>query len=100
MGIAHGVGDLGLGARGALVVSSWSAAFLDASCDEADLILAVANWPVATGPTNNLDLLKKRALVPALSDLCNLAVAVKGYDVELSSHRVSTWLKLEKGKFG
>lgn len=98
MRIAHGVGDLGTGARGALVVGSWSAAFLDASCDEADLILAVANWPVATGPTNNLDLLQKRALVPALSDLCNLAVAVEGYDVELSSRRVSTLLKSNEGE--
>ena len=83
MRIAHGVGNFGTGGRGALVFGSGSSAFLDASVDQADLIFAVANWPVATGPANNLNLLKKRALVPALSDLCDLAVAVERYDVEL-----------------
>ena len=87
MRVAHGVGQFGTGVRSSstLVVGSRSTAFLDTFVDQVDLVLAVANWPVATGSADDLDLLKERALVPALSDLCDLAVAVERYDVELSN---------------
>ena len=41
-------------------------------CDELQLVLAVANGPVACACSDDFDLLEKRALVPVLSDLGDL----------------------------
>lgn len=78
-----------------LLRRSWSSATsgslsssVDAVDDQLDLILSVANWPVAAGLADNIDELEEGALVPAESDLRDLAI-VEGDYVDLRSQMVS-----------
>ena len=52
--------------------------------DQFDLVLSIANWPVTPGLADNIDELEKGALIPAESDLGDLAV-VEGDDVDLEA---------------
>lgn len=56
---------------------------LDAAGDQLDLVLSIANRPVASGLANDINQLEERALIPALSDLRDLAVGVEADDVNL-----------------
>lgn len=54
---------------------------IERASDEPDLFLAVTNRPVATTLAYYVELFEKRALVPALSDCSNLALAVEANHV-------------------
>lgn len=63
-----------------------SAGRLDATSEEGNLLLAVANGPVATGLSNGLDLLEQRTLIPLESNLEDFAGFVERHKVCLDRH--------------
>ena len=61
---------------------------VDAIENQFDLVLSIANWPVASGLSDDIDELEKGALVPAKSDLGDLSV-IEGDDMDLGARTVS-----------
>lgn len=72
---------------------------VDAVDNQLDLVLSIANWPVAPGLSDDIDELEKGSLVPAESDLGDLSV-IKGNDVDLGARTVSLRTKSCDGYLG
>lgn len=72
---------------------------VDAVDDQLDLVLSIANWPVASGLSDDIDELEKGALVPAESDLGDLSV-IEGDDVDLGARTISLRTKNCDGYLG
>lgn len=51
--------------------------------DHLDLLLAAIHWPVLSSCTDDFDLLQEVALVPTETNLCDLVILVKMYEVGL-----------------
>lgn len=93
MGIAKGIGATAGAAIDGLGRPGSDLGRLDASRENAKLLVVVADRPVATSPANDVDLLEEGALVPALSDLRDLALVVEGHNVHLRGQTVSKRLR-------
>jgi hypothetical protein len=86
MRVAHGVGRAaGAGGEG-LGGCDGNTIALDASCDQVDLLLGVADGPILAGLADDFDLLEQRALIPTLADGCDFALAVESYNVVLEKN--------------
>jgi hypothetical protein len=72
--------------RGAIGI----AAQVDTGGNELDLVFAITDGPILPGPADNVNQFEERALVPALSNLLDLAIGIESDNVNLRGLALAT----------